>query len=207
MGALIFAPAGDIRYWRGWLFLAVFVGASILMTLDMAARDPALLARRMKGGPTAEKSPTQKFIMLFTSLGFVALLVLAAVRLPPRLGADLGRRRDFRRRPGRPRPLRKRPRLSRKQLRGGDDRLGGRAAGSSRPAPTQSSAIRCMRAPSSTSSACRWRSLLVGTRAAGAHVPVPIWRLLDEERFLAVNLDGYREYMAKVRWRLGPGLF
>ncbi len=76
MGVLIFAPAGDIRYWRGWLFLAVFVSASVLMTLDMAARDPALLARRMKGGPTAETSPTQKFIMAVTSAGFLALLVL-----------------------------------------------------------------------------------------------------------------------------------
>jgi hypothetical protein len=63
---LIFAPAGDVGYWRGWAFLAVFVGASALITLDMAARDPALLARRMKGGPTAETSPTQKLIMLAT---------------------------------------------------------------------------------------------------------------------------------------------
>jgi hypothetical protein len=63
MGLRIFAPAGDVRYWRGWLFLAVFLGSSVVMTLDMAARDPALLARRMKGGPTAEASPTRKLIM------------------------------------------------------------------------------------------------------------------------------------------------
>jgi len=76
MGLLIFAPAGDVRYWRGWAFLALFVGTSVIMTLDMAARDPALLARRVKGGPTAETSPIQKLIMLFTSAGFVALLIL-----------------------------------------------------------------------------------------------------------------------------------
>ena len=37
--------------------------------------------------------------------------------------------------------------------------------------------------------------------------PFLIWRLLDEERFLAANLDGYRAYMATVRWRLAPGVF
>lgn len=42
MGLLTFAPAGDAQYWRGWLFLVVFVGAAVLMTLDMAARDPAV---------------------------------------------------------------------------------------------------------------------------------------------------------------------
>jgi hypothetical protein len=41
--------------------------------------DPALCVRRMSGGPTAEKRPTQKFIMLCTSLGFIALLVVSAV--------------------------------------------------------------------------------------------------------------------------------
>jgi protein-S-isoprenylcysteine O-methyltransferase Ste14 len=38
-------------------------------------------------------------------------------------------------------------------------------------------------------------------------LPFLIWRLFDEERFLAANLDGYRGYMATVRWRLAPGLF
>jgi protein-S-isoprenylcysteine O-methyltransferase Ste14 len=31
-----------------------------------------------------------------------------------------------------------------------------------------------------------------------------VWRLLDEERFLAENLPGYRDYMSKVRYRLVP---
>jgi protein-S-isoprenylcysteine O-methyltransferase Ste14 len=38
-------------------------------------------------------------------------------------------------------------------------------------------------------------------------LPVLIWRLLDEERFLCRNLPGYSEYAAKVRWRLLPRLF
>jgi protein-S-isoprenylcysteine O-methyltransferase Ste14 len=34
-----------------------------------------------------------------------------------------------------------------------------------------------------------------------------VWRLFDEEAFLADNLPGYREYCAKVCWHLIPGLF
>ena len=31
-----------------------------------------------------------------------------------------------------------------------------------------------------------------------------VWRLLDEEKFLAKNLAGYDEYRAKIRYRLVP---
>jgi protein-S-isoprenylcysteine O-methyltransferase Ste14 len=35
-------------------------------------------------------------------------------------------------------------------------------------------------------------------------VPFLIWRLLDEERFLAANLPGYSEYQKRVRHRFIP---
>jgi protein-S-isoprenylcysteine O-methyltransferase Ste14 len=34
-----------------------------------------------------------------------------------------------------------------------------------------------------------------------------VWRLFDEEKFLAQNLPGYTEYCAKVHWHLIPGVF
>ena len=37
-----------------------------------------------------------------------------------------------------------------------------------------------------------------------ATLPFLIWRLFDEERFLAPNLPGYTEYQQKVRHRLMP---
>ena len=37
-----------------------------------------------------------------------------------------------------------------------------------------------------------------------AMMPFLIWRLLDEERFLAKNLPGYTEYQKRVRHRLVP---
>jgi protein-S-isoprenylcysteine O-methyltransferase Ste14 len=46
-----------------------------------------------------------------------------------------------------------------------------------------------------------------GLLALAAMSPFLLWRILDEERFLAINLPGYREYRAKVRWRLIPNIF
>jgi protein-S-isoprenylcysteine O-methyltransferase Ste14 len=33
-----------------------------------------------------------------------------------------------------------------------------------------------------------------------------VWRLFDEEKFLAKNLPGYKEYGVKDRWHLIPGI-
>jgi hypothetical protein len=48
-----------------------------------------------------------------------------------------------------------------------------------------------------------WWGLLV----IAAMIPALIWRLIDEEKFLARNLPGYVEYQKKVRarWYTGPG--
>jgi protein-S-isoprenylcysteine O-methyltransferase Ste14 len=79
MGLLLFVTAGTTHYWQGWVYLAVFFGASLLTSLYLVKRDPAPLKRRLKGGPMAEKEKTQKIIMLFTSLGLIALLVVPAL--------------------------------------------------------------------------------------------------------------------------------
>jgi protein-S-isoprenylcysteine O-methyltransferase Ste14 len=48
-----------------------------------------------------------------------------------------------------------------------------------------------------------WWGLLVIV----AIVPALIWRLFDEEKFLARNLPGYAEYQKRVRYRLIPLLW
>ena len=40
-----------------------------------------------------------------------------------------------------------------------------------------------------------------------AMIPALIWRLIDEEEFLARNLPGYVEYRNKVRYRLAPRIW
>ena len=76
MGALIFVPAGTLDYWQAWLFVGCYFGASVVVSLWLMRNDPALLERRMRGGPLAEGERNQKIIMTITSIGFVALLVV-----------------------------------------------------------------------------------------------------------------------------------
>jgi protein-S-isoprenylcysteine O-methyltransferase Ste14 len=40
-----------------------------------------------------------------------------------------------------------------------------------------------------------------------ATLPFLIWRIFDEEEFLARNLPGYAEYRNQVRFRLAPGVW
>jgi hypothetical protein len=79
MAALLFIPAGTLDYWQAWTFLAVYFASSLAITLYLIKNDPKLLERRMSAGPTAEKEPTQKIIMLFASLGFIGLILFPAL--------------------------------------------------------------------------------------------------------------------------------
>lgn len=76
MGLLLFLPAGTVRYWQAWTYLSVFFGAFVPITFYLIKKNPALLKRRLRAGPTAEKRTRQKIIMLWASLGFIALLVV-----------------------------------------------------------------------------------------------------------------------------------
>src|SRR5215472_14679622 len=79
MALVLFLSAWTIDYWQAWVYLAVFFGASIPITLYLMKNDPALLRRRLRAGPTAEKRKPQKIAMLFASIGFVGVLVVPAL--------------------------------------------------------------------------------------------------------------------------------
>jgi protein-S-isoprenylcysteine O-methyltransferase Ste14 len=79
LGAALFVTAGTFDFWQAWLFLAVFGFGATAITLDLARRDPALLARRVQAGPTAERSALQKLIQSLASLAFLALFVVSGL--------------------------------------------------------------------------------------------------------------------------------
>jgi hypothetical protein len=41
MGAFLFVPAGTVYYWQAWVFLTIYIGASIPPTLYLMRHDPA----------------------------------------------------------------------------------------------------------------------------------------------------------------------
>ena len=204
MGLLLFVAAGSVHYWQAWVYLSIFTGASVLTTLYLIRKDPALLERRMSGGPTAEKQPAQKVIMLGTSIGFIALLVVPAfdhrfgwstVPVGGVMAGDLlvaigfcliflvYRENTF---------ASATIEVAKKQ----------------KVISTGPYAI--VRHPMYASASL----YLLGTPLAlgsywglvpiAAMMPFLIWRLIDEEHFLAKNLPGYTEYQKRVKHHLVP---
>lgn len=77
--ALLFWPAGTLNYWQAWVFIAVFMVATLVPSVYLAVKDPAALQRRMKAGPGAETRTLQKIIISGTIVAVVAVLVVSAL--------------------------------------------------------------------------------------------------------------------------------
>ncbi len=77
--ALLFWPAGTVDYWQGWTFLAVFAVASLVPILLLNRIDPAVVERRMHGGPTAEPRLVQKVVVVGIIGCFAGILVLSGL--------------------------------------------------------------------------------------------------------------------------------
>ena len=45
-GVLLFVPAGTVNYWQAWVFIAVFIAATMLPSIYLAVNDPEALRRR-----------------------------------------------------------------------------------------------------------------------------------------------------------------
>jgi len=186
------------------VYLSIFTGTTALTTLYLLQHDRALLERRMSGGPTAEQRPAQRIIMLFTSIGFVALLVVPAVdhrfgwsSVPiggvvtgdalVALGFYL---------------------IARVYRENTYSSATIEVAENQRVISTGPYAI--VRHPMYASASLYFLGTPLALGSWWGFVPIAatmpflIWRLFDEERFLAENLPGYAEYQKRVRHRLVP---
>ncbi|OBH30845.1 hypothetical protein A5692_18400 [Mycobacterium sp. E342] len=78
-GVILFVPAGTLRYWQAWVFIAVFMAATIVPVVYLARHNPAALQRRMNAGPRAEPRAAQKFIITGSLLTLFATMVVSAL--------------------------------------------------------------------------------------------------------------------------------
>ena len=76
---LLFWPAGTLNYWQAWVFIAVFIVATLVPSVYLAVKDPAALQRRMKAGPIAETRTIQKLVITGTIVAVVTVLVVSAL--------------------------------------------------------------------------------------------------------------------------------
>jgi len=201
---MVFLPAWTVHYWQGWVCLLIFFASAVGITVYLARRNPALLARRIKAGAKAESTRIQKVIQFFAGIAFVSLFVLSALdhrfgwsRVPIALeiAGDiliaLGFAYVF-----------------------WVFKVNSFTSGVIEVAPGQrvitygpyamvrhpmylGSLVMLFGIPLSLGSF--WGLLTIFFMAT-----VIILRLLDEERFLAKSLDGYGAYIKQVRYRLAP---
>lgn len=79
LALVLFIAAGSLRFWRAWLYLAVFALSVLVITTYLVAYDRALLARRVAAGPTAERERGQRVISGIANVLFLGLFVTAGL--------------------------------------------------------------------------------------------------------------------------------
>ena len=207
LGVLLFLPAWTLNYWHAWVFIVVFMTSVNVIGLYLALKDPALLERRKKFGPTKEQSPAQKVAISIGVLALLGVLVFSAFahrfRWSPvptygSLAGDalvaLGLFIDL---------------LVLKE---------NSYAGSTIETVADQKVISTgpyafVRHPMYVGVLIMITGIPLaldawwGLAIIAAAAPALIWRIIDEERLLRKDLPGYVEYAQKVRYRLIPYLW
>jgi protein-S-isoprenylcysteine O-methyltransferase Ste14 len=207
LGLLLFVPAGSLFYWQAWVWLILFSLSTGAITRDLMTSDPALLARRLHAGPSAEKEPRQQVIQALASVAFLAIFLVSAfdhrfgwsaVPLVAVVVGDVmlvaGLFMVF---------LVFRANTFAAATVDVDNAQRVIATGPYAVVrhPMYSGAL-LMLLGTPPALGSWWGFLAVALLAA-----VIIWRLCDEEAVLARRLPGYAAYRVQVRWRLIPGIF
>ena len=201
VGALIFLPAGTLAYLNGWLFVALLFIPILIFGVVLFFKSPELLRRRLDG---KEKESSQKGVVGLSALmflgGFVvagldyrfgwshvptwAVIVASAVLLVAyALYVEVMRENEY---------------LSRTvKVEEGQKVVSTGLYGIVRHPMYAVTLWLFLSIPIVLGS---WYSLI-----CFAHYPIIIIiRLLNEEKLLSRELDGYKEYKKKVKYRLIP---
>jgi protein-S-isoprenylcysteine O-methyltransferase Ste14 len=204
LAVLLFLPAWTLDYWQAWIFLAVYSLSVLTVTLYLMKHDPALLERRISTGPGSEKRRCQKILNFLISKALFLVVVVPIIDHRCAWSA-----------------------VPRYVVAAGDVlvALGSLIGFFVFRENTFASAIievgTGQKVISSGPYALVRHPMYIGWLVTFSGVPlalgswwglftiipitlVIVWRLLDEETFLAGNLTGYSEYQNRVRHRLVP---
>jgi len=204
MAAALFIPAWTLNYWQAWVFLAVFFISVLAITIYLTNKDPKLLERRIKGGSAAETRRSQKIIQFLAAIAFIAIFILSAldhrfawsvvpyaVVIAGDLLVALGLLAVYF-------VFRENSYASATIEIVTEQRLITTGPYAIVRHPMYSGAfVMLAGVPPALGS---WWGLL-------AVIPIIltiIWRLIDEEKFLQINLAGYSDYLGNVKYRLLP---
>lgn len=207
--AILFLPAGTLRWWQGWAFLAAYIGFAIAAFLFFLKADPEIVRRRFEA---KEPVREQRQIVRFAAVLLVGLFML------PGFDHRLGWSRGW---------LGAEPAwfeiFSLAMALGAEFAMAWviwinhYAARTIRVEQGQtvitSGPYRVVRHPMYAVSLVMF---IFAPLALGSYVALPafalllpiyVLRILNEEKVLRAGLPGYTEYCEKMRWRILPGVW
>lgn len=207
IAALFFIPAWSLRFWQGWVYIAIMGAASAAIILYLAKYDDALIGRRLRAGPFAEKERSQKIIQTFTSVAGIVLFLVPGFdyrrqwsHVPIALvsigftGVVLGFLVIF--------LVFRENRFSSSIVEVTEDQK-----------VVSSGPYGVVRHPMYAGAIVLFLATPLALGSWWAFIPAIILsamiavRLIDEERFLVTRLPGYDAYRSSVRYRLVPGVW
>ena len=201
VGLLLFVPAGTLAWWRGWLLMAILFVPMFVAGLVMMTKAPDLLRSRLDA---REEQAEQRTVVALSGLMFVAAFVVAG----------LGRRFGWSQLPEwascvgavvflaayalYAEVMRENAYLSRTiEVQEGQRVVDTGLYGVVRHPMYSATILLFLSMPVVLGSPLSFAIML-------AYVPIIVKRIRNEEKVLAKELEGYEEYLRRVRWRLVP---
>ena len=201
VGTLLFLPAGSFSYVGGWRLIGLLFGPMLIAGFVMLFKSPAFLEKRLDA---KEKQATQKGVLAFSGLMFIGSFVVAGfdwrfgwskVSLPVTIMASAlflaayGLYAEV---------MRENAYLSRTiKVEEGQKVVDTGLYGIVRHPMYSATLLLFLAMPLVLGS---WYALI----PMAFYPVIIIVRLLDEEKLLARELDGYEAYKQKVKYRLIP---
>ena len=201
VGLLLFAPAGTLCWWQGWLLMGILFVPMFAAGIVMMLKAPDLLRKRISG---KEEESAQRAVVVFSALMFIAAFAVAglgfrfgwptlpswaswagavAFLLAYALYAEVMRENAF---------------LSRTiEVQDGQRVVDTGLYGVVRHPMYSATLLLFLSMPIVLGSPFSFAIMLV-------YLLIIVKRILNEEEVLVDGLDGYAEYMDRVRWRLVP---
>ena len=198
---LIFLPAGSLEYWQGWLFMATLFVPILVAGVVMLVKSPSLLESRLKA---KEGQREQDVVVKLSGLLFIAAFVVAGFNwryawlvLPDwivwsaavvfilcyLLYAEVMRENAY---------------LSRTiEVQEGQRVVDTGLYGVVRHPMYTATTLLFLAMPLVLASPISLLIMLL-------YIPLIVVRIIHEERYLKVNLEGYTEYTKRIRYRLIP---
>ena len=204
VGALVMLPAGSLEYWQGWLFMAVLFIPIFMVGVVMLVRSPELLAKRLSA---KERVSEQSLVVKLSGLLFIAVFLLSGFNwrfgwllLPDwavwlsagvflvgyMLYAEVLRENAY---------------LSRViEVQAGQKVVDTGLYGIVRHPMYTATIILFLAMPLVLASPLSFALMLL-------YIPLIIKRIKNEEELLEQELEGYGDYMCRVRYRLIPYIY